>query len=403
MTVTRSAPATRTRLPASFHAWLAAATIAALGDGVLFFAIGWTAAGLGGHVAGLLLTLVVLPRTALMLVAGAIGDRFGIRKTVIACDAAMLVALTLYLVAAGAVPAVLSLAALALVIGTVSAFRLPASGALPRLFATDDALPRAMSLASGLVQVARLVGPPLGGVVVAWGMTGAVTVNLITFAVILVVLVAVTPPYDQPPAIGHGSAWRRIRDGLRAARRVPGTVPLLGAVGLVAAGVLPVLSLCVPVAARERGWSAAATGLVEAAWIVGTLSVTVLVAKRGTGRVRAVVPLTVGPLLTAAGVLGIAASPHPRYAAAAAVVMGLGTAVFTTHLAPLYVRRTPDGMLARFQALLGFVQAAPLLVVTNGYGALTSAGSATYGMLAAAGLTGAAAVLVLSSSALRAS
>ncbi|MGH3750858.1 MAG: hypothetical protein ACRDT8_26085, partial [Micromonosporaceae bacterium] len=50
-------------LTAHFTAWLTAATVSAVGEGILYFAIGWTATGFGAGAAGLMLTLVVLPRT----------------------------------------------------------------------------------------------------------------------------------------------------------------------------------------------------------------------------------------------------------------------------------------------------------------------------------------------------
>lgn len=404
MTATRSAPAVAAPplLTRKFLAWLGASTVAGTGDGILYFAIGWTAAGLGGQAAGLMLTLVVLPRTFLLLVGGAVGDRLGLRRTVIGCDAAMCLVLGAYLVAERTpVPVALLLAALALALGVVSAFRLPAAGTLPRLFVDDDALPRAMSVTGSVLQVARLIGPPLGGVVVAGlGMTGAVSANLLTFAVILVVLLAVKPPYDRPPAPGVGSPLHQIREGLRAARRIPGVLPLLGAVGLVAASLIPMLSLCVPLVARGRGWSPGATGLIEAAWIVGTLSVTLVVARTGT-RARVLLPLTGGPVLASVGVLVIAASPTPVPAMVGALVMGVGTAVFTTHVFPMYVLQTPEGMLARFQALLGVVQAAPMLVANNVLGAVASHATPTGAMVLVAALSALAAVVILASRTLR--
>lgn len=67
---------------------------------------------------------------------------------------------------------------------------------------------------------------------------------------------------------------------------------------------------------------------------------------------------------------------------------------------PLYVRNTPDGMLARFQALLGVVQSVALLVATGAYGVLAG-GTPTPALLAAAALTALATWCVVSSAPLR--
>jgi hypothetical protein len=396
-------PAPRERLVTRpFAAWLGAATVAMVGDGVLYFAVGWTAAGLGGQTAGLLLTLVVLPRTLLMLVGGAVGDRWGLRRTMVGCDAFMLGVLACFLLVSGTgVPVVALLAGLALAAGTASAFRMPAAGAFPRLFVDDDNVPRALSLAGSLLQVARMAGPPLGGVVVAaLGMRGAVAATLLAVTGVLLVLVAVRPPRGDVSDRHEGSTLRRVGEGLAAARTVPGLLPLLGAVALVAGSIIPMLALSLPLAARARGWSADVTGTVESAWIVGTLTVTLVLARTGT-LARPLPALAGGPVLAGLGVLAVAASPHPATALGGAVVTGVGTAVFTGHAFPLYMLRTPDGMLARFQSLLGVVQAAAMLLGNNLLGTVGGRVGPTEAIVVAALVSMLAGPLLLVPSALR--
>ncbi|UPK73280.1 MFS transporter [Nocardioidaceae bacterium SCSIO 66511] len=403
MTETTTAESRTRVFRGGFAAWLSAGTLAAVGDGVLYFAIGWTATGVSGSFAGLAMTLVVLPRTLLLLIGGAAGDRWGLRRTMIACDAALAATLVAYLVAdRGEVPITTLLVALSLAIGVTSAFRMPAAGAFPRLFADDDTLARTMSVTSSMLQVARLSGPPLGGIVVAAaGMAGAISGNLLGCVLILVVLTFVRPPHEAPSGTpGEGSTLARIRAALSAVRTRPELVTLLAAIGLVAAGVIPMLSLCVPLAARERGWSAGATGLVEAGWIVGTLGVTLLVARYGP-RARAIGPLIAGPLVTAAGVVVVAFAAPIQVALAGALVMGVGTATFTTHALPIYVLATPAGMLARFQALAGLVQVAPMVVTNNVLGMVGSDGHAARAMVLVAIGTTLAAVVIASNPWLR--
>lgn len=386
-----------------FVTWLGASTLAATGDGICYFAIGWTATALGGATAGMIMTLVVLPRTVLLLIGGAAADRWGLRRTMIGCDSFMCCVLACYLLALGAdLPQAPMLAGLALALGVASAFRMPAAGAFARLYADGEALPRVMSVTSSVLQVARMAGPPLGGIVVAvLGIAGAISANLAGFVLILVVLLLVRPPLERAAAGGtDGSALRSVLAGVRAARAVPGVPVLLATVGVVAAGVIPMLSLLVPLAAHERGWSARSTGLVETSWIVGTLGITLLVACFGTSS-YAIVPLATGPVLTAVGIVIIARSEHLTAGLIGAVVMGIGTALFTTHAMPLYVLRAPDGMLARFQSLAGFVQAAPMLVSNNLLGAVGSDGHAARAMLLVAALTFAATPALLASRAIR--
>ncbi|MEK8227311.1 hypothetical protein NKG05_16295 [Oerskovia sp. M15] len=67
-----------------YLAWLSGVTVSRLGDAVLAFALGWAAAGRGGTTAALVLTLNGLPRLVLMVVGGAVADRLGARRILIA-------------------------------------------------------------------------------------------------------------------------------------------------------------------------------------------------------------------------------------------------------------------------------------------------------------------------------
>lgn len=383
--------------------WLTAASVATLCDGILYFALGWQAARLGGQLAGVVLSLILLPRTVLLLVAGAAADRWGLRRAVLGCDALLCLLLagwvTAYAVGADARAL---LATLALGLGVLSAFRMPAAGALVRLFHDGPELARAMSLSGSLLTLARLAGPPLGGVIVAaLALLGVVWLVLVGYLLVLVLVLSVRPPLPQEQPEQPRSTLHQVREAVLAAGQVPGAVPLLLAVAALAGALLPLLSLGLPLAGRARGWTAEQTGLVEAAWLCGTLAVSLLVARRGTVR-RAIVPLACAPTLAAAGAVLIVLSSTPKVAAAGAIVMGLGSATFTSHVFPLFVLQTPSAMLARFQSLLGIAQALPILLTTNGLGWLAERRGAADAIIAAALLCLTASAIVLLSPALRA-
>ncbi len=400
-----AAPASETTtllLRGGFVAWLVAATVSSIGDGIFFFALAWTASGLGAHTVTLVLTAGLLPPLLLTLVGGTAADRWGLRRTIIGCNLATCVLFTAYLLVAQVLPVTGVLLALALAEGVVNAFHRPANAAFPRLFFPDPLVPRAMSLTGSAMEVARIAGPPLGAVlVVAVSMNGAILADLVSFGVVLVVLVAVRPPYEPTRIpVAAGSAVGELRAGLRAVRGVPGVGAMLVAAGIVAGSVIPMLSLCVPLLARSRGWGARDAGLMEAFWIVGALGVSLLVARVGI-RARPVGPLSAGPVLASVGIALAVAAPAPMVAFAAAGVMGVGTAVFTSHLFPLYLLQTPDGMLARFQSVLIVAQMLAMFVGNAWLGGLASRFGPEPAMLAAALACACAAAPVLGSPALR--
>jgi DNA-binding transcriptional MerR regulator len=108
-------------------------------------------------------------------------------------------------------------------------------------------------------------------------------------------------------------------------------------------------------------------------------------------------PLVVGPVLAALGGVALALAPSPVTAYVAATVMGIGTAVYTTHVFPLYVLRSPEDMMARFQSVLILVQLAMMLLGNLLAGGAIGLWGVTPVLLAAGGVCAAAAVPVLAS------
>lgn len=158
--------------------------------------------------------------------------------------------------------------------------------------------------------------------------------------------------------------------------------------------MLPALYLCTPLAARERGWTAGQTGVIEACWIVGSLLVTLLVAVKGTlANTRAA--LIVGPLLTAAGVGVLAVSPVPWSAMVGTTVTGVGVVIFTSHALPVLLARSRPDMQARFQSLLSLVQTVPLLAFNAIYSLIAARSSTTWALLLAAAIAGTASAVML--------
>lgn len=374
-----------TRTPVGFWVWLLAALASSLGSMIIYFGLNWFASAFGGRVSGLVATLSMLPRALLLLLGGAVGDKYGPRRVMIIADALMLAIMLGLAVAVGRFGVTVAiLIVVSALSGAVSAFYGPANSVFPRLFVEDEELPRAMSRAGTLMQVARLLGPPVGGVLIVWtDLTGLALIDAASFIGIVIVLVVIRPPREDRATRAAQAGLRSVGEGLVTAFRSPGVTPLLGAVALIAGGVIPSLSLCIPLAARERGWVAADAGLIEGTFIAGGFVVSLVFVTRGPLQ-RAGIGMVSGPVVVACGLGGLALSPTAPVAAGSAFAVGVGVVLFTAHLFPLYLMRSPDGMQSRFQALLVLVQAVPVLLVNLVYGQIAAASSVTWSMLLAA-------------------
>lgn len=387
---------TRERMPRGFNTWVAATIGADLGAGVLAFAVTWIASGYGSNTAAAVLTLTVAPTVAFALLGGAVADRFGARPVMIVCttllmmiSASLAVVVTIWT----ATPAVLMVTAAA--IGTVSAFHRPASGVFPRLFVDGAPLGAAMARVGMASQLAGTLAPALGGLLIGMiALNGIALIDLLACAAMIAVLKLTHPPLT-PAAASDRVTVRGVVDGLTTARRTTGIPTLLLCVGIVAGAVLPAVILGIPLAARERSWSAAEAGLIEAGWIAGGLVVGAWFAWRGTA-VRTWRPMAAGPVVVSIGLFGLAVAPTWMLAAGSTFVIGIGVVIFTAHVFPTYVLLAPTSMLSRFQSLLILAQRAPQLLINPLIGVLIGV-TATGPVLAASAVPALLATLIVAS------
>lgn len=141
---------------------------------------------------GALALVQTLPVTVLSLVGGSLADRVDVRRMLVACDAVLtVVAATLAALALSGAIAVWHFYALGLVYGVVVALGAPSRHTLVFRIVGRDDLPNAVALSSGLGTTARIVGPALGGLVVAAAGPGvAFAVNAGSYIVSIVALLA---------------------------------------------------------------------------------------------------------------------------------------------------------------------------------------------------------------------
>lgn len=364
----------RSALPRAYLVWLVGTRASLLGDAVLYFALGWAASAHGGGVGALVLTAITLPRTVLLLLGGAVGDRFGARRVMIIGDSVMLMAAFLLAIVGIHVGTPLwLLTVVAAVIGTVDAFYLPATGSMPRRLVRKEQLPRALAMRQAGGQIASLLGAPLGGVLVAAaGLAGAAVVDAGTFAVVLVVLVRVRPAFDVERSSREESLLAEAADGVRLAAKDPVLRPALLLTAAAAGFLLPVVSLLNPLLAREHGWGAGAAGLVAGGQSLGMVAVALVVTRRGAmSRIGAGAAL--GLCAAALGIAALAMAPAVGVAATGGMVVGAGSGMFACHIGPLVLTSVPETHLSRMQALLTLVQSMALLLANNALGVLADA------------------------------
>jgi MFS family permease len=233
---------------------------------------------------GTVTMLQFLPITLLVLVAGVIADRVPKRNFIVATQSlAMVQALTLAaLVWFGRVE-LWHVYTLALVLGLANAFDQPARQSFVIEMVGRDDLMNAVALNSGMFNAARLVGPAVGGfVIAAVGVKAAFLINGLSFIpVILGLLMMDTSQLRSAPRReGRIDPVGELREGLTYAFRTPSAllivilVAIIGTFGYNFTVMLPLLSKYV----LERG--EVALGLMTGAVGLGALIAALSLASR---------------------------------------------------------------------------------------------------------------------------
>jgi MFS family permease len=201
-----------------------------VGVWMLFIAQDWLVLDLTGNsgtALGLVTALQFTPVLLLTLYGGKLADRFDKQKLLVVCNCVFaVIALGLgALVAAGLVQ-LWNVYLFAAAAGTISAIETPTRQAFWSELVEPELLPNALSLGSATFNTARLVGPAIAGVLIAWIGTGPVILVTSAMAAMAVLLQLRIRPGDlirNPPGT-VAARDARVIDGLRYVYQRPDLV-----------------------------------------------------------------------------------------------------------------------------------------------------------------------------------
>jgi MFS family permease len=203
----------------NFRFFFAGSSISFVGTWVQQIAAYWLVLQLTGSAVavGALALVQTLPVTLLSLFGGAIADRVDLRRMVVTCESVLCAqaALLAVLALTGAIT-VWQLYALGLVRGVALALNAPARHTLVFRTVGRDDLTNAVALMASLGTTARILGPAVGGIVLAVSGPGeAFALNAVSSLVGIVFILAMhltpAPPREEPlPSVlvGVGEALR---------------------------------------------------------------------------------------------------------------------------------------------------------------------------------------------------
>jgi MFS family permease len=316
----------------------------------------------------LVLTADFLPAIVLGPIFGAAADRWSRRACAVVADLVRGVAF-LGIALVGGIEATIALALLA---GLGAGLFQPAILAgLPSLVDRRRVAP-AMSLYGALSEMGTMLGPALAALLLLWVSPEALlAVDGATFLLSAAVLAALPFGGRPEPEGARASLLRDARDGLAAARRLPGVRTLIYASGavLLFGGMLNVVELLFAKNELDVGDSAFSIliALAGLGIVIGSS-----IGSRGGSLAEMRYRYLGGLLLVALALIALAVTPGYAVACAVFVAIGVGNGLVLVHGRLLLQRVVPERLLGRIFGIKDAVNSAAFSVSFLSAGLLVS-------------------------------
>lgn len=305
--------------------------------------------------AALVAVAAFLPIGVLAPVGGALADRLDRRRWLAIANLVEAgLAAFLAVLSAGGRASPGAVTAVVLVSGCVTALSLPFQQALiPDLVPANELL-AASSLGIAQYNMGRVLGPALGGVIIAaTSFTWAFAVNAVSFLAVVAAMALIRVPPRDAPTDTNGM-WARIADGARTAKAEPGcraAITLIAVAAFLASpfiALVPAKALLISSGSEKAtaGATAALTTAQGVGAVIGALMIAGLAARFGRRRL-----LVFYLLATPAALCAYAATASLALAVVALAVVGALYIGILSGLSTVVLIRAPAQFRARVLSL----------------------------------------------------
>ncbi len=303
---------------------------------------------------GLLGFAQFLPVLFLSLWAGVIVDRFDRRRLLFITQClAMLQALALAVVVTFGVVQPWMILVAAFVFGSITAFDLPTRQSLVVELVGREDLSNGIALNSAAFNSARIIGPALAGILVAWvGEAGCFWINALSYGAVLAGLMRMQLPMRVVRSTG--SATSRLVEGVRYAWGNAGLRALLLLLGLMGGFGFQYMVLLPVYASSILDAGPREYGLLVSAFGVGSILAAILMMRTLT-RWDLRRQLLIGLVIAGLGQAGFAWSRTLHMMLAMGFLSGFGLILYISSTNTLVQMTTDDGFRGRVMSLYTFM------------------------------------------------
>ena len=213
------------------------------------------------------------PSFLLTLIGGVVSDRYNRYKVLLITQVASMVqAVLLALLILTKHYNVWEVLGLSVMLGTINAFDVPARQSLVYEMVEDKSdLPNALALNSSMVNLSRLIGPGLAGIILEkFGDDVCFFLNAFSFVAVICSLLMMRLPKYVPKKITK-NVFEELKDGYNYIKRTPSISFIIIMLGLISLFVLPYSTL-IPYYARDVFKGTASTfGIIDSCIGLGAL------------------------------------------------------------------------------------------------------------------------------------
>lgn len=348
----------------NYRLWFGGALVANVGTWMQRVAQDWLVLTVlsddSGIAVGVTTALQFGPALFLSAWAGVLADRVDRRKLLIGTQAAMgVLAAGLGLLVLGGHAQLWHVYVFAGLLGCVAAIDAPARQVFVANMVPPEKLSNAVGLNSASFNAARMIGPGLAGLLIAWVGTGWVfMINAVSFAATIGALVAMRAA-DLLPVERQEHGKGQFRDGLRYVRGRTDIIVVMVVVGVVSTFGLNFQLTSAVMARTEFGKGAGEYGILGSILAIGSLAGALMAARREQPRVR----LVIGSAF-AFGVFATITAVMPTYElyALATIPMGFASLTMLTAANATIQLSTAPHMRGRVMSLylIVFIGATPI-------------------------------------------
>ncbi|OIH86976.1 MFS transporter [Arthrobacter sp. UCD-GKA] len=313
----------------NYRLWTAGALVSNIGTWMQRVAQDWLVLTIltdhDGTAVGITTGLQFLPILILGPFAGVLADRMDKRKLLLITQSAMgFFAVVLGVLVVTGAAELWHVYLLALGLGVASAFDAPARQAFVSELVPASDLPNAVALNSASFNLARLAGPGVAGMLIAWFGTGpAFLINAASFGAVIFSLAKMRTEQFQPTRLVARQKGQ-IREGVAYVRNRPDLLLIFALAFVVATFGLNFQLTNAMMATDVFHVGAGEFGLLGTIMAIGTLAGALLAARRGKPRMRYLLGGAVG-----FGLAALVASFMPTFFWYAVMMVPVGLASLT--------------------------------------------------------------------------